>query len=84
MVQFFLLNRYLSFGSLKEWLRYIFPPLTYFSYLPPLLVQRCNGTTAGLGYLEVSELSTEILLLEQLAIVRTVNSQWGRRIEFLY
>ncbi len=22
--------------------------------LPPLLVQRCNGTTAGLGYLEVN------------------------------
>jgi hypothetical protein len=23
-------------------------------YSPPLLVQRCNGTTAGLGYLEVN------------------------------
>ncbi len=30
---------------------------------PPLLVQRCNGTTAGLGYLEVLELSMQILLL---------------------
>jgi hypothetical protein len=25
--------------------------------LPPLLVQRCNGTTPGLGYLEVSKCS---------------------------
>jgi hypothetical protein len=28
----------------------------------PLLVQRCNCTSAGLGYLEVMELSMEILL----------------------
>jgi hypothetical protein len=52
------------------------------SLQPPLLVQRCNGTTAGLGYLEVE--SMQILLLGQLASVRTVNSQWGRRIQFLY
>ena len=51
---------------------------------PSLLVQRCNGTTAGMGYLEVLELSMQILLLGQLASVRTVNSQWGRRIQFLY
>jgi hypothetical protein len=51
---------------------------------PPLLVQRSKGTTAGLGYLEVLELYMEFLLLGQLASVRTVNSQWGRRIEFLY
>jgi hypothetical protein len=51
---------------------------------PPLLVQRCNGTTARLGYLEVLELSMQILLLGQLAGVRTVNSQWGRRIQFPY
>jgi hypothetical protein len=51
---------------------------------PPLLVQRCCGTTAGLSYLEVLELSMQILLLGQLASVRTVNSQWGRRIQFLY
>jgi hypothetical protein len=50
----------------------------------PLLVQRCNGTTAGLGYLEVLELSMQILLLGQLASVRSVNSQRGRRIQFLY
>jgi hypothetical protein len=50
----------------------------------PLLVQRCNGTTAGLGYLEVLELSMQILLLGHVASVRTVNSQWGRRIQFLY
>ncbi len=45
----------------------------------PLLrsVQRCNGTTAGPGYLEVLELSMQ-------TSVRTVNSQWGRRIQFLY
>jgi hypothetical protein len=24
-----------------------------YRFKPPLLVQRCNGTTAGLGYLEV-------------------------------
>jgi hypothetical protein len=41
------------------------------------------GTTAGLGYLEVLELSMQILLLGQLASVRTVDSQWGRRIQFL-
>jgi hypothetical protein len=50
----------------------------------PLLVQRCNCTTAGLGYLEVLELSMRILLLGQLASVRTINSQSGRRIQFLY
>jgi hypothetical protein len=47
-------------------------------------VQRCNGTIAGLGYLEVLELSMQILLLGQLASVRTVNSQWGSRKQFLY
>ncbi len=51
---------------------------------PPLWVQRCNGTTAVLGYLKVLELSMQILLLGQLASVHTVNSQWGRRIQFLY
>jgi hypothetical protein len=47
--------------------------------MPPLLVQRCNGTTAGLGYLEVLELSMQILLLGQLASVRTVNSRTGEK-----
>jgi hypothetical protein len=47
----------------------------------PLLVQRCNGTTAGPGYLEVLELSRQFLLLGQLASVRTVNCQSGRRIQ---
>jgi hypothetical protein len=45
---------------------------------------RLNGTTAGLGYLEVLELSMQILLLGQLAGVLTVSSQWGRRLQFLY
>jgi hypothetical protein len=44
----------------------------------------CNGTTAGLGYLEVLELSLQILLLGRLASVSNVSSQWGRRIQFLY
>jgi hypothetical protein len=43
-----------------------------------------NGTTAGLGYLEVMELPMQILLLRQLASVLTVSSPWGRRIQFLY
>ncbi len=51
---------------------------------PPLLVQRSNGTTAGLGYLKVLELSVQILFLGRLASVRSVNSQWGRRIQFLF
>ncbi len=50
----------------------------------PLLVQRCNGISAGMGYLEVLELSMQILLLGQLASVRTVNSQWGRMIQLIY
>jgi hypothetical protein len=33
-----------------------------------LLRQRCNGTTAGLGYFEVMELTKQILLLGQLTI----------------
>ncbi len=48
------------------------------------LVQRCNGTTIGMGYLEVLEFSKQILILGQLASVRTVNSQWRRRIQLLY
>jgi hypothetical protein len=36
--------------------------------------ERCNNTNAGLGYLELLEMSKQILLLEQLASVRTVNS----------
>jgi hypothetical protein len=31
----------------------IYRPM-YIMVQPPLLVQRCNGTTAGLGYLEVN------------------------------
>ncbi len=34
--------------------------------------------------LEVLEFSTQVLLLGQLASVRTVNSQWRRRIQLLY
>jgi hypothetical protein len=51
--------------------------MVFSAHLPPLLEQRCNGTTAGLGYLKVLKLSMQILLLEQLASVRTVNFQWG-------
>jgi hypothetical protein len=36
-----------------------------------------------LGYLEVLELYKQINLLRQLASVRTVNSQWGRRLQLL-
>jgi hypothetical protein len=43
-----------------------------------------NSITAGQGYLEVLELSMQILLLGQLDSVLTVSSQWGRRIQFLY
>ncbi len=35
------------------------------------------GTIAGLGYLEVLDLSKPFLLLGQLASVRTVSSQWA-------
>ncbi len=56
---------------------------TVFSYRG---VTRCNGTKAGLGYLEALALSMQILLLGQLASVRTLNSQWGENgsmIQFL-
>jgi hypothetical protein len=64
--------------------KYVFSVAASISTELPLLVQRCNGTTAWLGYLEVLELSMKILLLGQLASVCTVNSQWGRRIQYLY
>jgi hypothetical protein len=51
-------------------------------YRVPPLVQR--AATARMGYLKVLELSKQILLLGLLASVRTVNSQWGRRLQFLY
>jgi hypothetical protein len=35
--------------------------------------QRCDSTTAGLGYMELLESSKQILLLGQLASVSTVN-----------
>jgi hypothetical protein len=44
------------------------------SFQPPLLVQRCNGTTAGLGYLEVNVIHIPIWLLFS---VRTVDPHWG-------
>jgi len=46
---------------------------------PPHLVQMYNGTTDGLGYQKVLELSMQILLHGQLASVRTVKAQWGKR-----
>jgi hypothetical protein len=44
---------------------------------PPLLVQRCNGTTAGLGYLEVLKLAIKFLLLEQLECLHCQNGGEG-------
>ncbi len=50
-------------------------------YKPPLLVQRCNGTTAGLGYLEVVWIVCANLPLGRLASVASVasavNPHWG-------
>jgi hypothetical protein len=51
-----------------------------------IFVTWCISTKAGLGYLEALEFPMQILLLRQLASVRTVNSQWGEngsRIQFL-
>ncbi len=47
--------------------------------LPPLLVQRCNGTTAGLGYLDVQYtwFVHSNLPIGRLTSVRTVNLHWG-------
>jgi hypothetical protein len=45
--------------------------------LPPPLVQRCNGSTAGLGYLEVLKLFMQILLLGRWAIVSELSTPNG-------
>ena len=39
--------------------------------IPPLLVQRCNGTTAGLGHLEVVGMPMHKFLLRQWICDRT-------------
>jgi hypothetical protein len=47
---------------------------------PPLLVQRCNGTTAGLGYLEVNVIcpcKSPHRAIGRLSSVRTVDPHWG-------
>ncbi len=47
----------LSFDDLYEYCtiwRNISTVYIFVVFVPPLLVQRCNGTTAGLGYLEVN------------------------------
>jgi hypothetical protein len=44
-----------------------------FSIFNILLVQRCNGTIAGLGYLEVNV----ICPCSRLKSVRTVDPPWG-------
>ncbi len=41
------------------------------------MVQRCNSTTAGLCYLELLELSKQILLLGQLARVSALSTTNG-------
>ncbi len=47
-------------------------------YKPPLLVQRCNGTVAGLGYLEVVWIVLANLPLGRLASVASaVNPHLG-------
>ncbi len=47
--------------------------------MPPLLVQRCNGTTAGLGYLEVNLICPckSPNWAVRLSGVRTVDPHWG-------
>jgi hypothetical protein len=53
--------------------------LSSIGLLPPLLVQRCNGSTAGLGYLEVNVICDvhANLPIGRLLSVRTVDSHWG-------
>jgi hypothetical protein len=48
------------------------------------LVQRCKGTTAGLGYLEVVWIVYANLLLGRFASVRTFNPHRGRMVQALY
>jgi hypothetical protein len=43
--------------------------------MSPLLVRSCNGTTAGLGYLELIWIVLEKVLPEQLTCVRTIMLQ---------
>jgi hypothetical protein len=45
--------------------------------LPLLLVQRGNGTTAGLGYLEVNVICPGNFPIGRLTSVRTVDLHWG-------
>jgi hypothetical protein len=56
-------------------------PCRYYQYCNcatvPLLVQRCNGTTAGLGYLEESVICPCKSPHWTLISVRTVDPQWG-------
>jgi hypothetical protein len=44
--------------------------------LPPLLVKRCTGTTAGLGYLEVYVFAHANLPIGRLTSVRIVDLHW--------
>jgi hypothetical protein len=52
----------------------------------PLLVQRCNGTTAGLGWVtgKLMRYVHANLPLGRLASVRTTDSHWGRMTQFVY
>jgi hypothetical protein len=56
----------------RQWEKFVLCVQTLDIYVS---IQQCNGTTAGLGYLEVLSLSMEILLIGQLASVRTDNPQ---------
>ncbi len=44
-------------------------------------IQRCNGTTAGLGYLEIVWIVHANFPHGRLASVRTVNPHWGKMVQ---
>jgi hypothetical protein len=52
-------------------------PKTIHARLATLLVQRCNGTTTGLGYLEVTVIVYSNLPIGRLTSVRTDDPHWG-------
>ncbi len=54
------------------------PPLQYWYSQPPLLAQMCNGSIAGLGYLEVCVDCPCKPPFGQLVSVRNVHLQWGK------
>jgi hypothetical protein len=60
-------------------MKYIFE--LSFQVQPPQLVQRCNGITAGLGYLEVNLIFHSNTPIGQLIGVRIVDPHWGERLK---